>query len=616
VAGAINLTEVDFDQIKTNLINYLKSTGRFSDYDFDGSNLQVILNLISYQAQLNSYSTNMIANESFLSSASLRKNVVANARMVGYFPTSTRSAFSEISFSYQLDETDYPSGFPKTLQIQPGIVFVTEDGKNSLTFNTIDPQQAGVSSTGLVAFTDVVIYEGTYLSASFTRDTTKYNQKFILENSNIDTSTLRVKVQEDPNQEVIVEYTLAENLVEIDGSSRVYWIEEVTDSKYELTFGDGFFGKALQNGSKISINYLVSSGVNGNGVQGTGSFGFAGKVIDSKGAAVTIEPTVTSVSRSQGGADIEDVSSIKFRAPRENAAQSRCVIAEDYETLIRNIFPSTEDIYVFGGETLDSPQYGRVFVAIKPIGADRLTNQAKNFIKKSLKKYRIASLDIVIIDADILYVEVQSVVYYDDKKTLKDSSNISSDVKGTLNNYGSSSTVSKFGGAIRYSRIVGAIDDSDKSITRNNTTLRMRRDLAPLFNTSASYELCFENSFKNIPNSGQASVYSTGFRVLNDTNTYYFEDDSNGAIYLFYLQDNQKVIVDANFGTVDYLKGEILLGYSSPVTIVNTTVSADVVEVRAIPENQDIIAKQTIYLDLDVSKSDIVSIVDTEITGS
>jgi hypothetical protein len=617
VAGAINLTEVDFDQIKTNLIDYLKSTGKFTDYDFDGSNLQVILNLIAYQAQLNAYSTNMIANESFLTSATLRSNVVANARMIGYLPTSARAAFSEVDFRYQLDEANYPSGMPKTLEIQPGMAFSSENGTENLIFNVIDPVTSAVSSDGLCTFTDVVVYEGVYLKANFTKDTSVYDQKFTIANQNIDTNTIRVEVQENPNQDVNTQYFYAKNLAEIDENSRVYWIEETSEGHYELTFGDGLFGKALANGAKVFVTYLVTNGDLGNGVSGTNNYGFVGKVYTNTGVRVSDEPTVTGAERSSGGAPIEDVSSIKFRAPRDYASQNRCVIAEDYETIVRRIYPSADDIYVFGGELLSTPQYGRVYIVIKPFGSDGLTNQAKTYIRKSLDKYRVGSLDIVIVDADLLYVEVISTIYYDDTKTLKDSSSVTAAVKTTLNEYGSSSTVSKFGGAIRYSRVVSSIDDADLSITRNNTSLRMRRDMVAVLNTAAAYELCFENSFANIRNSGKATVYSTGFRLLDDTKTYYFEDDTKGGIYRFYLDSsNKKVIVDETFGTVDYTKGEIKIAFATPITIVNTNVGGDIVEVRAIPLKQDIIAKQTIYVDLDVAKSDIVSIVDTEITGS
>ena len=617
MAGAINLTDVDFDQIKNNLINYLKSTDQFTDYDFEGSNLQVILNLIAYQAQLNSYSANMVANESFLSSASLRNNVVSNARMIGYLPISTKSSRIISSFQLQLELVNYPAGFPKNLQIQPGMTLSTRSASKNIIFNVTDPYNAAVSANGLCTFNDIDLYEGTYLSKKFVKNSTEYNQKFIIENNNIDTSSIRVEVQEDPNQILTSQYINANNLVETNSETKIYWIEEVDDGKYELVFGDGYFGNKLQDGAVINITYLISSGPEGNGIQGVSNFNFVGKVIDNTGAKITSTVTINSVTQSSGGSIMESVSSIKFRAPRKFASQNRCVISEDYETLIRQIYPAVEDIYVFGGEILEIPEYGRVYVVIKPEGTGKLTNSSKTYIKNSLNSFRVASLDIVIVDADVLNVEVASTVFYDDKQTISDASEVTSAVKTVLINYGDSSTVSKFGGAVRYSNVVGSIDDADQSITRNNTSLRMRRDMESLLNTAASYEVCFENEFNNISGSSISSVYSTGFTLINDTRTYYFEDDSEGVIYLFYLDDsNTKIIKDKNFGTVDYQKGEVRIGYTKPVTFSSTVINDSIIEIRAIPKSQDVFSKDTIYLNLDVFKSDIISVVDTQISGS
>jgi len=626
MAGAINLTEVDFNQIKNNLINYLKSTGQFTDYDFDGSNLQVILNLISYQSQLNAYSTNMVANESFLSSASLRNNVVANAAMIGYVPTSARSSFSEITFQYELDDIDYPSGLPQFLQIEPGPVFIVGSGETTLTFNLLDLYTAPVSNfTGLCIFDNIPIYEGTYLTTTFTVDDTKYDQKFQLENDNIDTTSIRVEVQEDPNQDVSEPYVVAKNLVEIDSTSRVYWLNEVDEGYYRLIFGDGYFGKKLQNGAIVTVSYLISSGSSGNGVvssnfnSAVSNYSFRGTTIDQSGTVITDRPTVTGASTSEGGAEVETSSSVKFRAPREYATQNRCVVAEDYESIVRQIFPAVDDIYVFGGEEMDIPQYGRVYVVIKPTSGVKLSNLTKKYIKSSLDDFRIASLDIVIVDPDVLYVEVITNVFYDDKKTNKDPTAIVATVTETLSNYADSSTVSKFGGAVRYSRVVGAIDDSDLSITRNNTEFRMRKDMTAILSTAASYEICFENQLKN--ESTSSAIYSSGFQQtidgVVDTKTYYFEDDGEGLVYSFYLDEfNQKVISNKNFGTVDYSTGEVKLGYDTPITIVSTTAADSIVQIRAVPFYQDIIADKIVYADLDVGNSTITATVDTQIAGS
>ena len=613
MAGAIQLTEVDFDQIKENLTDYLKSTGKFTDYDFNGSNLQVILNLIAYQAQLNAYSTNMVANESFLASASLRNNVVANARMIGFRPASARASVALINIEYQLVPSEYPSGLPRFLQIQPGLAFIASAGQTTI-FNIIEPQTAGVSSTGFVKFSNVAVYEGTLLSAKFTKDVNDYSQRFLLPNSDIDTTTIRVTVQEDPNQEITHQYVEADNLVNLKSDSRVFWAEEVNDEQYELTFGDGLFGKSLQDGAKISVSYLRTQGTAGNGISPGGSINFVGRTVDSYGGTVTLKPSVASDAPTEGGIDAEDIDSIKFRAPRTLATQNRAVVAEDYETLIRQIYPAIDDIHVYGGDELDIPQYGRIFIAVKPTNGDALSSFTKNFIAQSLEKYRIASIDVNIVDPEVIYVECVTTAYYNNKATGKDAASIAAAITAVLSSYEESYNISRFGGAIRYSRIVAAIDSADSAINRNNTRLRMRRDLPASIGTAASYELCYDNSFAI--DASDSVVYSTGFQLstngVNDNRTYYFEDDSNGKLRLFYFdQTGAKVITNTKFGTVDYTKGEILLGYDTSVTFVNTSVAGNIIEVRAHPAAQDVIAKRSVSVNLNVAKSDIVAVVDT-----
>lgn len=619
MAGPIQLTAVDFEQIKDNLISYLKSTQQFTDFDFDGSNLQVILNLISYQAQLNAYNTNMIANESFLASATLRNNVVANARQVGFIPASAQSATNEINFEFQLDLANYPAGFPRFLEIAPGMAFSSGDGNSNFIFNIVDSQTAAVTNSGLCQFKEITINEGIFLSDKFVVDSTDYNQRFVLKNPNIDKSTVRVEVQENPNEEVRTFYLQATNLVEVTPESKIYWLEEVDDGYYELTFGDDHFGVKLANGATVNITYLVTNGVLANGIQGATNYGFVGQVYDSYGTRINDRPVVTTTGISNGGDSVEDVSSIKNRAPKFYASQNRCVISEDYETIVKEIYPGVDDIYVYGGESLTPPEFGRVYIAVKPKGSDSVSSLTKNYIKKSLTKYRVASIDIQLVDPVVLYVEMDSVAYYDDKKTAKDNSGIVAAVNSTMVQYGEADSVSKFGGAVRYSRILSAVDDSDPSITRNNTTLRMRRDMVALESTLASYEVCFTNAIQVSPMGG--NVWSTGFtQQINgvlDTKTYYFEDDGKGNLYSFYLdENNSKVITNKKYGTVDYDKGEVFVGYDTPVTIVNTTVSNSVVEIRAIPVGQDVIAEQSVYLSLDISKSNIDAVVDTKITGA
>ena len=615
MAGAIQLTEVDFEQIKLNLINYLKSTKQFTDYDFSGSNLQVILNLISYQSQLNAYSTNMIANESFLSSATLRDNVVSNARSVGYVPSSARSAESEITFDFQLNADDYPGGFPLFLELRPGMVFSTATGTANYIFNVVDAQSAPVSTGGICRFGNVTVYEGTYLEAEFTVDTANYNQKFVLENQNIDTSLLRVEVQENPNQEVRTFFKQANNLVTTTAESPVYWVEEANEQYYELTFGDGFFGKKLQNGARIFVSYLVSNGQLANGIQAATAFTFTGRTLGSDGQVVNQNATIVNASVTNGGTEIESVEEIKFRAPKFYSAQNRAVTNADYRNLVQQVYPAAQDVYVYGGQEMSIPEYGRVYVAIKPNTGDRLSNVAKTAIVESLNDYRVASLEVVITDPEVLYIEIDTTVFYDDKRTIKDNAGIISAVEATLDSRAVSGAIDKFGGAARFSRIVASIDAAETSITRNLSKLTMRKDMVAVLDTPASYEVCFEQGLAKIPNT--PSVGSTGFTLAGDTNTYYFEDDGFGNLITYYFSDaGVKILGDLDFGTIDYENGELKIGYSTAVTFTSTVLPASVIQIRANPLGQDVVAKKSVYLDLDVENSKISAIVDTNLLSS
>ena len=651
MSGPINLTEVDFEEIKDNLIAYLKSTKQFTDYDFAGSNLQVILNLISYQSQLNAYSTNMIANESFLTTSSIRKNVVANARSLGYTPVSAKSSLSYVDFQFVLPESNYPSGFPLFVQVEPGMSFTTSDGERSYSFNILDTQVAAVNNLGIVKFENISVYEGTYLSSEFTKDESEFNQKFIIENESVDISSLRVEVQEDPSVELLQFYRRADNLVELTEESRIYWVEEVDKTYYELTFGDGLFGKKLEDGGKVFCNYLVTSGDLANGIQNTENYRFVGNVFDSSGVRVTVLPEVLNVTPSEGGDVIESIASIKFRAPREYSAQNRCVVAEDYEALVRRAFPSVEDMYVYGGETLDIPEYGRVYIVIKPKTGESLSNTAKNYIKRSLDPYRVGSLDIIFKDPDILYVELESQVYYDEKQTLKDASAIIATVRNALMKHVESAAIPKFGGAVKYSKIVGVIDDADPSITRNSTKILMRKDFSVVLNQPATYEICFNQVIR--VNKEQSSIYSTGFKLelagSEDPRTFYFENDVNtirsktesdpsliSDIYCFYFNDlnekirvnfynnsfNEVITLDVEnpdqevlpFGTLDYERGEVTIGYEfkNGVVFANTDKVGNIVQIRTLGNKDEVFAKESVFLSLDVESSDIVSIIDTQ----
>ena len=655
MAGPIQLSDSDFLQIKQALIEYVESTKILPGVNFEGSNINVVLDVLAYQQQLNNYNANMIANESFLDSSVVRKNVVNNAEQIGYTPVSARSAKSLIDFHFQLEYADYPDGFPQFVTLESGMAFVVNNGRNSGIFNVIDSQVVSVTNDGLAQYTDVEIFEGTYLTAEFEANNSDYDQRFILQNKYIDTTSIRVYVQENPSEEVTQFYTQADNLVVLTDESRKYWAEETDNGHIRLTFGDGMFGYKPVDGAKIFVSYLVCNGPVYNGITGNQNFKFSGVAYGSNGVTLASSCIVDSASTTFGGADPESIGSIKHRAVREYAAQNRCVIAEDYDVLVRRIFPPVEDIYVYGGETKEIAEYGRVYIAIKPKTGDTLSNITKNYIRESLDPFRIASIDIRLIDPEVMKVEVDTVVFYDNKVTAKDPTTVQATVIQALNRYVEATAVPKFGGALRYSRIVGIIDDADKSITRNNTTLRMRKDLRITQNTFATYEVVFHQPIKD--DCEDVTVYSTGFQLelegQLDERIFYFENDPlttkqistedlrlKGNLYAFYFNEfnekirvsfyrnkfNELVVVDvlgddkeaSPFGTVRFDDGHIELGYEfkNGIKFVTTEEPRNIIEIRAIPKEMDIFAKESTFLKLDVAKSDIVVYADKDIAGS
>ena len=655
MAGPIQLSDSDFLQIKQALIEYVESTKILPGVNFEGSNINVVLDVLAYQQQLNNYTANMVANESFLTSSVVRKNVVANAEQIGYTPISARSSKSIVDFHFQLDAADYTEGFPTFVTIDPGMAFVVNNNRNSGVFNVIDSQVTSVTNDGLAEFIDVEIFEGTYLTAEFEVDNSDFDQRFILKNKFIDTTTIRVYVEENPSEEVKTFYTQADNLVLLTEESRKYWAEETDNGFIRLTFGDGMFGYKPVNGAKIFVTYLVTSGVPFNGINGNQNFNFSGVAYDSNGVTLAQRAIVDSAATTFGGADPESIGSIKFRAVREYAAQNRCVVAEDYDVLVRRIFPACDDVYVYGGETKEIPEFGRVYIAIKPRTGDSLSNITKNYIRDSLDPFRIASIDIRLIDPEVLKVEVDTLVYYDNKITAKDPATIKATVVDALNRYVNATAIPKFGGALRYSRVVGIIDEADIAITRNNTALRMRKDLSIVQNTFATYEVDYRQTVKS--DCELPTVYSTGFQLelegQLDARIFYFENDAattkpisesdsrlRGNLYAFYYNEfNEKIRVNfflnvnnqlkvetvagddeeaSPFGTIRFDDGHIELGFEfkNGIKIVNTEEPRNIIEIRAVPEQLDIFAEESTFLGLDVAKSDVRVVIDTNMTGS
>ena len=623
-------TNLDFDQIKTSIKDYLRANSDFTGFDFEGSNFSVLIDTLAYNTYITAFNSNMVVNESFLDSATLRENVVSLARNIGYVPRSKTAATANISFSITT------SGDTATMGLKAGLVCTGNDNDSSYIFSipsnierprtsfTTDDDGVLISST--VEFNDIEIKEGTFLTKTFKVDGS-LDQRFILNNADVDTSTINVYVQNDEARAAEgvlgTEYSVVDNILNVDSTSEIYLIQEVQDEKYELLFGDGYIGKKLINGATITVNYITTSGKNGNGLGASNSFAFSGRVMNAAGNTVLIsnEPLVTTIQASQNGSNIESVDSIKYFAPRIYSSQYRAVTPRDYEAIIKKIYPDTESVAVVGGEELSPPEFGNVIVSIKPKNGYFVSDFNKNRILSQLKQYTVSGINQKIEDLKVLYVEIDTSVYFDENK-VSSAESLKSLVTNSLNLYADSLEVNKFGGRFKYSKVQSVIDGTQQAITSNITRVIIRRNLKASINQFAQYELCYGNQFH--VNSAGYNIKSKGFYVSGNARPVYITDVPNadmktGVIsFVEIVDDGTDNVVNKSAGTVDYVKGEIILGTTN---ITGTVDGSNVVEIQAIPESNDVVGLRELYLDFSVSKSKINMVRDVissgdEITGT
>ena len=604
-------TNLDFDQIKTQLKDYLRANSTFTDFDFEGSNFSVLLNTLAYNTYINSFNANMVVNESFLDSATLRENVVSLARGIGYVPRSRTCSRASI----RLDVECSASLATLTLEARgPVCVGATDD--SSYIFSIPEPITTAVVD-GKASFgtleDPVLIYQGALLKKKFTVDGS-LDQRFLLDNPFIDIQTIVVKVKGVGESGTGREYSLVDNIIGVGSDSEIYLIQEVQDEKYELLFGDGIFGKKLENGAEITVTYIVTDGELGNGAS---NFSFAGTFINSLNNPVTVTSAqLTTVTKSTSGTDIEPIESVKYFAPRLYAAQFRAVTARDYEAIIQNIYPNTESISVVCGEELEPPEFGTVRISIKPKNGDFVSDFDKDFILSKLKSYALTGINQKLVDIKILYVEVDSSVYFNSSQ-ITNVDNLKTNVSNSLQSYSNSVDLSKFGGRFKYSKVLNVIDDVDRSITSNITRVRIRRNLRALVNQEAQYELCFGNRFH--VNSGGFNIKSTGFRIINEPDIVYLTDipNTDGRTGVLSIvkpieETGENRVVIKSAGIVDYIKGEVIL---TTTLITSTVLADDIIEVQAFPESNDVVGLKDLYLEFDVSKSTINMIKDTISSG-
>ena len=621
----VNFSNLDFDQIKESIKDYLRANSNFTDYDFEGSNLSTIIDTLAYNTYITSYNANMVSNEVFIDSATLRENVVSLARNIGYVPRSRKSSVANVSFVVNAANTT-----AVTLTLKAGAVLTsrsTQSDKNkNYIFSIPNDITVPVDADGFARF-NIDVYEGTFVTQTFTVDTGNPRQKFILPNSGIDTDTLSVIVKDTELSTVSRKFSLFDSLFNVTKDTRCYFIHEISQERYELLFGDGIFGVKLDNSNFIQATYIISNGPSANNIT---NFTYIGNIVDNNGANVSQGVSIVSTNvPSYGGKSIETVESVKKYAPQIYASQNRAVTAADYEALVPQIYPEAESVSAFGGEDLTPPEFGKVFISIKPYNGVFLSSAIKQNLQQSIKKFTVAGIRPEIIDLKYLYVEADVETYYNPNKA-PSASFVQNLVTQNIQKYSDSSELNQFGARFKYSKFQKVVDSSNESITSNITTVKMRRDMQVRLNTFAEYELCFGNRF-HVKNHGHSPVYqgtllgynirSTGFTVSGISGTVYLGDRptgnlEKGTVFLFKLNSpTEPIIVKKNVGVIDYMKGEIKL---NPINIIGTIVNKNspIVEISVNPFSNDVIGLQDLYLQLDVNNTTVSSVADNISSGN
>jgi hypothetical protein len=590
----ITVSDLDFDTIKANLKTFLQGQSEFSDYDFEGSGLSVLLDVLAYNTHYNGVYTNLAVNESFLDSASKRASVVSLAKMLGYVPRSAKCATAVVNATITS-----PTSSPSTITLPANQAFNTSIDGQTYTFYNRSAVTVARNTAGNYVFSNLPIVEGTPLQYKYTAAN---GIRYIVPNANVDLDTLTVRVQENANADFFQVFTRSEALTEVTSLSKVYFIKEIDDGLYEISFGDGVLGQQLENGNVITLDYFVSSLEEPNSAI---NFTYGGASL--LGSNLSVTP----VSRATGGAPSEDINSIKFNAPRMYAAQNRAVTPDDYKTIILSQFPEAASVAVWGGENNDPPVYGKTYICIKPRDANKLTNlQKATVISNILERRNIVSITPEIIDPEYFNIKVTSFVYYNPRETTKTPTQIETIVKDAILNY-NATELEKFDGVLRFSKLSRIIDSADPAIVNNTSRIMVRRQFAPVFNISSEYKL---NLINPISQDGgkQGDVFSsTGFFIPNSTLVHYLDDDANGNVRLYYIGSNfDKVIVNPSIGTIDYEGGRVV------VRALTITALADVIfEMQVKPESYDVVSALNQIVQIDPTLLIVEAIADQTING-
>jgi len=596
------VSDLDFDNIKSNLKAFLQDQPEFSDYNFEGSGFAVLLDVLAYNTHYLGFNANMLANEVYLDSADIRKNIVSLAKMLGYTPSSVRAPSANISIVVN-------NATGSSLTMDKGTTFTsTVDGT---TYQFVTNQESTITPLdGVYRFSDISIYEGTLVTYRYTVDSTDVDQKFIIPSVNADTSTLKVTVQNSSVDATSSVYTLATGVRSLDNTSKVYFLQETDTGKFQIYFGDGVLGRKLSDGNIVILEYVVTNKEEANGAA---TFTLSSSIDGFSNVSITTN------SVAQGGSEAESKESIRFNAPLQYAAQDRAVTATDYETLVRSLYPNALSISAWGGEEDETPVYGVVKISIKAASGSTLTNQTKTEIVNSLRQYNIASVRPVIVDPETVSVILNSTVRFDSKLTTKTAATIKSEVISSLTNY-NTNILQRFDGIFRYSKVTGLIDDADASIVSNITTVRVRKSFTPILNTSTRYDVYFRNAFYN-PHTGHNAdmggiLSSSGFKIDGNNNEMFLDDDGSGNIRRYYFDGGVRVYANNTQGTVNYTTGQVTLNSLNITSISNIRgSSSSVIEITVVPNSNDIVPVRNTIVEIDIANSTVTVEKDTFIGG-
>jgi hypothetical protein len=605
MATKLEISELDFDGIKANLKTFLSQQDEFTDYNFEGSGMSVLLDTLAYNTHYLAYNANMLANEMYLDSADLRSSVVSLAKQVGYTPTSCTASTAVLNVLVN-------GATGSSLTMSRGTKFTTTVDSQSYSF--VNNADVSITPTdGVFQFSNLTVYEGSYLNYKYTVNTSDIDQRFIVPNNTVDTTTLTVKVQESSSDSTTSTYTLATGITELDSTSKVYFLQEVENGRFEVYFGDGVLGKSVADGNIIILEYI---NCNRDAPNGATTFVLSGTIGGFPSA------TVTTASNASGGTGLESITSIKYNAPRDYTAQDRAVTAEDYKVLVKDLYANAQSVQVYGGEDAETPDYGKVYISIKAKSGSNLTVKTKESIITNLKKYAIASVTPIIIDPETTYITLVVNFKYNSGITTKDVTTLQTNVLSKIAIYGAD-TLENFTGMFRYSKLIENINSADTSILSNITTVKMYKYFTPTLNSALKYTLNFNNAFYNPHSEHNKSaggiISSTGFKINDDDSAseHFLDDDGNGNLRVYYLSGTTRIYTDSTYGTVDYATGEVILTSAHLTSISNVDGAASTqVRVFTIPSSNDIVPVRNQILSIDTSNSSITGEVDAIASGS